>query len=372
MAKSTIDLDMKEEVSRILYKAAKATWKNRRGNFGEVIEVSPDFSGLRAINVGGLPHDTFMQLNFDGIGTKVEVAERMSCHDTAAFDLLAMVCDDAVVRGAEPVLVGSILDVRSLGDKDHNYLKFVRQLAKGYVLAAKAANVAIVNGEVAELGSRIHGYGEFNYNWGAGLVWFARRSKLFTGKEIQPGDYVVALREDGFRSNGLTKARSIMEKAYGSEWHNETFYEDVTIGDELLHPSRIYSAALIEMIGGVQTEGKAFVNGVAHVTGGGVPEKLARVLKPSGFGAILNNLFDPCSLMLRCQELGKVPDREAYSRWNMGQGMLVITPRPNSVYYIAEEHGIESRIAGQITLSKGIKIKSKGAYARKGDLLFRE
>ncbi|HLD02557.1 MAG TPA: hypothetical protein VJC07_02570, partial [Candidatus Nanoarchaeia archaeon] len=102
MAKPTIDLDMKEEVSRIFYEAAKKTWKTRRGDIGEVVEVSHDFSGLRAINVGNLPQDTFMQLNFDGIGTKVEVAERMARHDTAAFDLLAMVCDDAVVRGAEP------------------------------------------------------------------------------------------------------------------------------------------------------------------------------------------------------------------------------------------------------------------------------
>ncbi len=370
MPKATADLDMKEEVSRIFYEAAKRTWKNRRGDIGEVVEVSHDFSGLRAINVGNLPQDTFMQLNFDGIGTKVEVAERIARHDTAAFDLLAMVCDDAVVRGAEPVLVGSILDVRSLGDGNHNYLRFIRQLAKGYVAAAKAANVAIVNGEVAELGSRIHGHGEFNYNWGAGLVWFARRSRMFTGKEIKPGDSVVALQEKGFRSNGLTKVRSILEMKYGPEWHKLP-YDASTLGEMVLEPSKIYSGTVIRMIGGVRTEPMTEVHGVVHVTGGGIPGKLGRVLKPSGYGATLDNLFAPCCLMLDCQDLGDVPDREAYSRWNMGQGMLVITPKPDEVIDIAQEHDIGARVAGEITRKNGICIRGQGLFSGSMYLSFR-
>ncbi|MCX6741925.1 MAG: hypothetical protein NTX24_01980 [Candidatus Pacearchaeota archaeon] len=117
-ADSGVNIEFGDDVSRVLYEAAKQTWKNRDGRIGEIIVPFDDFSGLRAIDVGGLPKGTLMNIGFDGIGTKVEVAERMSCHRTAAFDLFAMICDDAVVRGAEPVLVGSILDVKTLTKPD--------------------------------------------------------------------------------------------------------------------------------------------------------------------------------------------------------------------------------------------------------------
>ena len=188
---SGVNIKLGEDASKVLYEAAKLTWKNRKGKLGEVVEIFSDFSGLRAVNVGGLPDDTYMNIGFDGVGTKVEIAERTKRHETVAFDLFAMVCDDAVVRGAEPVLVGSILDVKSLGNEDESYLNLVKQLALGYINAAEEANVSIVNGEIAELGSRVQGYGPFNYNWGASVVWFARKDRMITGNEIKPNDKLV-------------------------------------------------------------------------------------------------------------------------------------------------------------------------------------
>ena len=179
-----VNIKLGDEASRVLYDAAKETWKNRKGNIGEIIVPFDDFSGLRMINISGLPEGTMMCVNFDGIGTKVELAERMGDHSTMAFDLLAMVCDDAVLRGGEPVLVGSILDVNRLTD-----IKIIKQLAKGYVKAAKDANVAIINGELAELGNRVSGYDDFNYNWGAAVIWFAKKHRMFTGKEIKQGHF---------------------------------------------------------------------------------------------------------------------------------------------------------------------------------------
>ncbi|HLC81061.1 MAG TPA: AIR synthase related protein, partial [Candidatus Nanoarchaeia archaeon] len=249
----TCSKDKKIIASKILYEAAKLTWKNRAGRLGEVVELFDDFSGLRAINVGGLPEDACMNIGFDGVGTKIELAERIAKHDTVAYDLLAMVCDDAVVRGAEPVIVGSILDIKSLGDGDKSYLDFVNQLAVGYTNAAREANVVIVNGEVAELGARVNGYGPFNYNWGAGVVWFARKSRMLTGYNIKDGDALVGLREKGFRSNGLSLVRKIMKDAHGEEWHNQT-YEGANLAELVLHPSRIYCQAVVEMNGGFAGE----------------------------------------------------------------------------------------------------------------------
>ena len=123
-----VNIELGDDVSKILYNAAKQTWENRKGKLGELIVPFDDFSGVRAIDVSNLPEGTLMNINFDGVGTKMELAERINDHSTIAFDLFAMVCDDAVLRGAEPVLIGSILDVNSLGSDEEVYLDEIRQL----------------------------------------------------------------------------------------------------------------------------------------------------------------------------------------------------------------------------------------------------
>ncbi|MDE1865175.1 MAG: hypothetical protein KGH94_00855 [Candidatus Micrarchaeota archaeon] len=368
-AASGVNTKFGNDASKVLYEAAKLTWENRRGGLGEVVELFKDFSGLRAVDVGGLPKGTFMNINFDGVGTKIEVAERIAEHRTVAFDLFAMVCDDAVVRGAEPVLVGSILDVKSLGKDGRPYINFVKQLAAGYVDAAKQANVAVVNGEVAELGARVNGFGDFNYNWGAGVVWFAKKSRMITGLKVKKGDALVGLREEGFRSNGLSLARKILRKVEGDGWHHAA-YQDENVARLVLQPSIIYSAAVVEMFGGFNGEPKARINGIAHITGGGMPEKLGRMLKPSGLGANISNPFWPPDIMHHLQEIGRVRDREAYTTWNMGQGMIMATPEPDKVVKIANRHGISAKQIGEVAKSPKIVIKNYGYEDLKRELEF--
>ena len=341
-----VNIELGDDVSKILYNAAKQTWDNRKGKLGEIIVPFDDFSGVRAIDVSNLPSGTLMNIGFDGVGTKMELAERVGDHRTIAYDLFAMVCDDAVVRGAEPVLIGSILDVNTLTDN----IEEVRQLAEGYVNAARDANVAVINGEVAELGNRVGGYGKFNYNWGAGLVWFANKDRLFTGLEIKDGDSIVALKENGFRSNGLSLVRKILNN---NDWPSD-------LVQAALEPSKIYSGAVVDMFGGYDGEPKAEIHGVVHVTGGGIPGKLGRVLKPSGLGANLDNLYTPPDVMLECQKLGDVSNEEAYKTWNMGQGMLIISPNPADVISVASGHGIDAKEVGEVYSKPSVCIKSKG------------
>lgn len=107
------------------------------------------------------------------------------------------------------------------------------------------------------------------------------------------------------------------------------------------------------------------MHGISHITGGGVPGKLGRILKPSGFGAYLDAPFEPCNLMRYCQEKGNVADAEAYKTWNMGQGMIVVTPSPDEVITVANQHGIESRVIGEVIKEQGIKIRNKGINSDK-------
>lgn len=355
-----VNLEWGNDASKILYNAAKTTWDNRKGTLGEVISPTKGFSGLRGIRVGGLPEDTISNMNFDGVGTKMELAERLMKHDTIAFDLFAMVCDDAAIRGAEPVLIGSVLDVRSLGVMERLFLQELNQLAQGYIAAAKAANVAIVNGEVAELGARVTGYGDFNYNWSAGLVWFAREERLITGLDVQPGDKIVAFREHGFRSNGLSLVRKILQRLYGDNWH-QIMIALRALAEKILTPSTIYSPILVDLFGGVLGEPTGKINAAAHITGGGIPEKLGRALEPSGYGAALTDLFDPPEIMQQLQEMGEVGDEDFYKTWNGGQGMLVVTPEPDTVINIAKRYGVEAQIVGGVVEEPGITIISKAS-----------
>ncbi len=357
-ARAGVDVDIESQASKIMYEASKETFKNRDGAIGEIVAPFDDFAGLKMVSAANLPEGTFFSVGFDTAGTKVEIAERVGIHDTIAFDLFAMVCDDAVLRGGEPVLVGSNLDIKSLGS-DEKYLPVIRELAKGYVAAAAEANVAVINGEIAQMGSLMTGYGDFPYHWGAACVWFARKDKLFTGMEIKAGDSVVMLREHGFRANGWSLVRKIFGEAYGDKWHEKDFGES-TLGIAALTPSVIYSRAVVALHGGFQTEGTCEIHGVAHITGGGVPEKMMRVLRPSGLGAKLTDLFEPPEIMRHAQTLGKVSDRDAYRAWNMGQGMALITPEPQKVVEEMQAFGIEAKVAGTITKTPGVTLVSRG------------
>ena len=360
---SGVHNDAKEDVSQILYNAAKKTWDNRKGKLGEVLSAFDDFSGVRAIDVSNLPTGTLMNMGFDGVGTKIELAERLNDYKTIAYDLFAMVCDDAVVRGAEPVLVGSILDTNSLKGKNGSFVEQVRQLAEGYVNAAKAANVAVVNGECAELGSRVGGYGEFNSNWGAAVVWFANKDRMLTGKEVKEGDVLVGFEESGFRSNGLSLVRKIMKDKFGENWHAKCFGDfrgGQTYGQLALTPSTIYSAAVVDMFGGYGGKPRTEVHGVAHITGGGIPEKLGRMLKPSGLSAYIHSPLEPSPIMKEVQELGSVSNEVAYKTWNMGTGMIIATPKPEEVITIAKEYGIHAQFVGDVNRTHSPKVRIGG------------
>jgi phosphoribosylaminoimidazole (AIR) synthetase len=133
-------VDVEAKASRIMFDASKKTFKNRQGLIGELVMPFQDFAALKMISIERLPRGSFLSMCFDTAGTKVEIAQRVGKDNTIAFDLFAMVCDDAVARGGEPILFGSNLDIKSLGSDDR-FLPIIRQLAAGYVGAAKEADV---------------------------------------------------------------------------------------------------------------------------------------------------------------------------------------------------------------------------------------
>jgi phosphoribosylformylglycinamidine cyclo-ligase len=360
-AEAGVHLDLGDTASRLLYNAARHTWEQRQGRFGDIIIPHDDFSGLRCIAVGALPADTVMGIGFDGIGTKIEIAERLGIWNTLAFDLFAMVCDDAVVQGAEPILLGSVLEVQTLGSTTASHLDIIAQLAEGYIAAATAARVAVLNGELAECGPRISGYGPFNCTWSAGIIWFARRTRLLSGAAVCPGDTIVGLAETGCRSNGYSLLRHILQQQHGDTWHMIP-YGQTTLGAMALQPSCLYTAAVVDMLGGLEGEPQVEIHGIVHVTGGGLPGKLGRLLRRVNLGADITDPLPPGPLLTYLQARGPVSDHEAYRVWNMGQGMLLITPQPETAIAVANSHGLTAQAIGVITTQPGLRLHSRGYF----------
>lgn len=358
-----VNIELGDDVSKMLYNAAAQTYDNRPGL---VKEFHKSFSGVRGIRVRDLPDPLrlIQNMGFDGVGTKVEIAERTKDHSTIAYDLFAMVCDDAVVRGAESLTLGTILDVNQLDDRLQTR-EAVEGIARGYVGAAAEAGVVVVNGEVAELGDRVGGHGDFNYNWGAAVTWFAHEDRLLTGEEIQPGDSLVGFTEHGFRSNGITDVRKAMLEKYGEDWQDVVDRElgDVALGQLILRPSIIYSRLVSSLTGGfdITREPRARIHGAAHITGGGQPSKLGRMLEPSGFGAIIDEPIAPPKMMKAVQEIRGLSDEKAYGKWHMGPGMIIATPEPDVVIAVAEEFDVEAKRIGEVMKVPGVVIKNEGA-----------
>lgn len=348
---SGLDIDLGNHCSALAYGWARRTFDTRRGLAGMPLAgMDGQFSNV--MDFGGVR----IAMTSDGIGTKTEIAERTGIYDTLGWDLVAMVVDDLAANGIEPVNLTNILDVDRL-DAD-----IVDKLMKGLHDAARAANIAVVGGEIAELGNRIGGWGNgMHFNWCAAALGMLQPGQdPVDGSRIRPGDVVIALRSRGFRSNGFSLVRKVLEGELGPNWHDARFDADHTWGQVTLTPSRLFCPLITHL----RQQGFD-LHGISHITGGGIPDKFARILKGNKLGAYLPNLFPPHPFMLRLQEMGNIPEEQVYRLWNMGNGMLLVVD-PGDVWPILmdiHETGYEAMPAGVVLPDPVIRIVGKGARA---------
>ncbi len=347
---SGINIDLGDQCSKIAYDWAKKSFNNRPAGSGNpLLGVEGSFSNIMDYN------GVKLGISSDGIGTKIEIAERVGKYDTIGFDLVAMVADDLAANGIETVNLSNILDVDFLDPQ------IVDELMRGLHDAAKFAKITVSGGEIAELGTRINGYGErMHFNWcSTGIGILPSDVSPIDGKNIQPGDKVVILRSRGFRSNGFSLLRKIMWENFGEEWHNEKYDEDNTWGEILLSPSLIYTPLIADLL-----RNGIVLKGVAHITGGGIVDNFKRVLKSSAAGgARFDHLCEPYPFMIKAQQLGGVEEAQAYRIWNMGNGMmLAIDPESeNRALSLINENGYEAQTGGEIIAENKIIYDSKGA-----------
>jgi phosphoribosylformylglycinamidine cyclo-ligase len=275
----------------------------------EVIGDIGGFGGLFSFAQHRYQHPVLVS-STDGVGTKALIAQAAGRFDTIGVDLVAMCVDDIVCQGAEPLFFLDYIAVGKL-DPDH-----IEQLVEGVAHGCRQAGCALVGGEMAEHPGAMEP-GEFDLVGFA--VGVAERDRLITGQHIRPGDVVIGLPSPGLRSNGYSLARKVLLDTAGLSlsapaWPGAPH----KLADELLLPSVIYAAAIAALLRVVD------VHGIAHVTGGGLPGNLSRVL-PEGADATLDRRsWEAPRIFGEIQRLGDVSDEEMLKVFNLGIGMVVV------------------------------------------------
>jgi phosphoribosylformylglycinamidine cyclo-ligase len=247
----------------------------------------------------------------DGVGTKLKVAMAMGVHSTVGGDLVNHCINDILVQGAEPLF---FLDYLAMGKLDP---AVVEQLVDGMSRSCRKAGCALIGGETAEMPGF---YPPGEYDLAGFIVGIVERKKLLTGKAVKPGDTLLGLPSAGLHTNGYSLARKLI---FEVEKHKpDTYVAEVgnKIGAELLKPHLCYAPALKSILA------KGWVSALAHITGGGIPGNLPRVL-PSGVKATIDLDTWPIPPIFKyLAKVGEMDSDELLQSFNMGVGMIVSVP----------------------------------------------
>ncbi|MGX1301906.1 phosphoribosylformylglycinamidine cyclo-ligase [Streptomyces albogriseolus] len=272
----------------------------------------------------------------DGVGTKVDIARQMGVYDSIGHDLVAMVMDDIVVCGAEPLFMTDYICVGKVHPE--RVAAIVKGIAEGCVLAG----CALVGGETAEHPGLL-GPDDFDVaGAGTGVV---EADRLLGADRIRSGDAVIAMESSGLHSNGYSLVRHVLLERAGLSLDARIDELGRTLGEELLEPTKIYSLDCLALIH--TTEVHAF----SHVTGGGLAANLARVI-PDGLHATVDrSTWTPAPVFDLVGRTGSVERLELEKTLNMGVGMIAIVPQESVDVALTTlaDRGVEAWVAGEIT-----------------------
>jgi len=276
----------------------------------EVMGGIGGFAGLFALKIGKYS-DPVLAASTDGVGTKVAIAQAMDKHDTIGLDLVAMVVDDLVVCGAEPLFLQDYIAVGKLVP-DH-----VAMVVKGIAEGCQLAGCALLGGETAEHPGMMEDGG---YDISATGVGIVEADAMLRPDRVRPGDVLVAMGSSGLHSNGYSLARHVLLGIARLPLDGHVEELEHTLGEELLVPTTIYARDCLALA--AETGVRTF----AHITGGGLARNLERVL-PDGLEAVVErNTWTPAPIFKLIASRGRVERPEMEKTFNMGVGMVAVMP----------------------------------------------
>jgi phosphoribosylformylglycinamidine cyclo-ligase len=269
------------------------------GSFGGLFR--PDLSAYR---------EPVLVASTDGVGTKIQVAIAAGVHDTVGYDLVAHCVNDILVQGARPLF---FLDYIALGRMDPER---VAAIVSGFARGCREFGCPLIGGETAEMPGT---YAPDDYDLAGFIVGVVERAAALTGDRVREGDVFIGLASAGLHTNGYSLARKVLFERLGLTVESRPAeLGGASVGEALLSPHRGYLAPLLPLLE------RGLVHALVHVTGGGFPGNVPRVL-PAGLGARLRkDAWEAPPLFRLIRRGGAVSEDEMYRTFNMGLGMLVL------------------------------------------------
>jgi phosphoribosylformylglycinamidine cyclo-ligase len=299
------------------------------------------FGGLYAVP-GGYEAPVLVS-SADGVGTKLKLAFLSGRHDTVGRDLVNHCVNDILVQGAIPLF---FLDYLAAGRLEEGV---VTEVVRGIAEACLANGCALLGGETAEMPDF---YAPGEYDLAGFIVGIVERSRMLDGSRVRTGDTLIGLASSGLHTNGYSLARKIVFEAMGLQVRDEIPELGMTVGEALLAVHRSYLPALKPLL----REDR--IRALAHITGGGIPGNLPRVLG-NGLGARVRlDSWEVPPLFRILQRGGGVSLDEMFRVFNMGVGMIVITPPQEAEPTLREltAAGEKAWILGEVLEGKGVEL----------------
>ena len=341
-----VDRDLRAESKKALF-TLKKTYESSR--YGKVLELP--YGRIFPFNHG------YLDLQIEGVGTKVLVAQLAEKYDTVGIDSVAMVVNDIIRSGATPLAVV---------DNIHAQVSdafLIREWMKGITKGAAEAGCIVPAGEIGDVADLIKG---LNSGKGFDMVCAAigevSAEKVVTGKGIKPGDPIIGLRSSGVHSNGISLVRKVLFREWGGKYAHDAVPDgwERTVASEVLEPTSIYVKPILELAKKVKIKGAVHITGDAYL-------KFDRLRKFSPRIGFEFDNFKPQPIFGLIQstaaELGSaIADDEMFKTFNMGWGFAVVVSRreKDEALDVLTRAGVMSEQIGRVTSSKGIKVFHEG------------
>ena len=348
-----VDVEEESLFSAFAGSVCKASYNN--SPFVEVHDLSGgQFRGPRPFTLKNLPEGFLIETSTDGLGTKGILIDAAKTHELAAYDIIAMTASDITRFGGVPLVFINVFDIVSVGQEGDETRKIYKSVISGLGEVAAEENIVILKGETAQMGPAVGSEiteSKTKLNWSGTMIGAYHKDKMVTGQTLAEGQVIIALKENGFRCNGISSVRAALRQKFGPEWwNNPQAQQSVQLA---AMPSVLYDKFINTMHGWFDKnfQPEITIHGLVHFSGGAIKEKLGKdLLFPRGLSAEITDLWNPPQIMRDCAQWRGLSDEEFYEAWNGGQGMLIIVDEKDAEHCIkrSKDFAIQAKIAGKI------------------------
>ena len=303
-------------------------------NRPEVLTDIGGFGGLFSLNKDKYQSPVLVS-STDGVGTKLKLAFQLDRHNTVGIDLVAMCVNDVIVQGAEPLFFLDYLATGNLAPEK------AAEIVEGIAEGCRQAGCALVGGETAELPGF---YNNGEYDLAGFTVGVVDRDAIIDGSSIQVGEVLIGIASNGLHSNGYSLARRIISERLEGDLEAVPPELGEALGDALLRPTRIYVKSILNLLRDFT------IQGMAHITGGGLLENVPRVLPRHCKAVIRKDAWPKPPLFEILREAGNLDQKELFRTFNYGIGMVLVVHKDDADDILSRLHGLDENayVIGEI------------------------